>query len=108
MSDEKLEFPFEFEMSLPEFGTHHGSQDGNVLYLDELITSESNVVILKNFAKTDFVQLIVSSPLLDNGIVSASVDNSPADSAMHGYHFYSFPDEITVYAEQALQILPLI
>lgn len=107
MPNEKLAFPFEYEMSLPEFGTHHGGQDGNVLYLDELLTSDTNVVVLKNFASSDFIQLVVSEPLIDNGIVMEVGDMAGADPGMQGYHFYNFPNEITVYAEQALQILPL-
>lgn len=107
MSNEILEFPFEFEMDLPEFGTRHEDVDGYVLYLDELLTSESNVVVLKNFVDSEFVQLLVSSPVIDDGIVSSTNDALIVEPALQGYHFYSFPNDITVYAEQALHILPL-
>lgn len=105
--EENIEFPFEFEMALPEFGTQQASIESHVFYLDELITSNSNAVVLKNYSESELIQLFVSSPVVDTGVVSTGEGHVVSDPGLVGYHFYSFPNEVTVYAEQALQIIPL-
>ena len=70
MIEDKSEFPF--EMSIPEFGVEQDTPDGTVLYLNELLVSEDNTVVLKSFAESDLVHLIAPDPVSESGVILAA------------------------------------
>ena len=102
MVEDKLDFPF--QMTLPEFGCEAESRDGTVLYLNELLVSDSNSVILKSGSSDELVHLIVQADAHEAGVFSETF-TGPTTSGYEGYHYYYFPDEVKVYAEHALVIL---
>lgn len=98
---EKSSFPF--EMSIPEFGVDSHVHDGTVLYLNELLVSDDNTVILKSFAEGDLVHLIASDPVSESGVISAA-NEVYSSSIVDGFHYYYFPNDIKIYAEYALVV----
>lgn len=94
-------------MSLPEFRAESSALEGSVIFLEELIASESKTVILKNFGDSELVQLVTSSEILSEGVVGIGDPGFATSADILGYHYYCFPDDITVYAEQILAVMPV-
>ena len=102
MTVEIVDFPF--KMTAPDFGGDVENIDGTVLYLSDLITSDDNSVVLKNFSEDDLVHLVVPDAVTESGIIGGNVDIAGAET-MDGYFYYSFPDDLKIYSEHALVVL---
>jgi len=99
MAVEKTEFPF--EMSIPEFGVENNVNDGTVLYLNELLVSDDNTVVLKSFSDSELVHLVTNDPVSESGVISAA-NELQTPSEVDGFHYYYFPNDIKIYAEYAI------
>jgi|GEM_PF-5830831 len=78
--------------------------DGTVLFVSHLLTDDDNSVLIKS-VDSDPVHLASMNPLVDSGIVDGSYEKSADD--VSGFHYYEFPQNLTVYSEQELQIILL-
>ena len=101
MVEQESNFPY--EVSMPEFGVNESSPDGTVLYLNELMMSEENTIILKGASIGDFVQLVTSDPITESGLI---VNDSMPDALpeVAGFHYYDFANYTRVYSEFELSI----
>jgi len=102
MTVEIVDFPF--KMTTPEFGGDVENIDGTVLYLNDLITSDDNSVVLRNFSEDDLVHLVAPDAVTESGIIGGNMD-APGQDSMDGYFYYSFPDDLKIYSEHALVVL---
>ncbi len=103
MTVEIVDFPF--QMTSPDFGGDLDAIDGTVLFLNDLITSEDNSVVLKNFSEDDLVHLVAPTAVSESGIIGSNFDAPSSSPGVDGYFFYSFPDDLKVYSEHALVVL---
>ena len=102
MSVEIVDFPF--TMSTPDFGGDIEAIDGTVLYLNSLWTGDDNSVVLKSFSEDDLIHLVAPNEVSESGIIGSDMSALPSDG-MEGYYYYTFPDDVKVYSEQALVVL---
>ena len=102
MTVEIVDFPF--KMTSPDFGGEIENIDGTVLYLNDLITSADNSVVLRNFSEDDLVHLVAPDAVTESGIVGGNIPAASGE-AIDGYFYYAFPDDLKIYSEHALVVL---